>query len=374
MSRRKYRKLCICLSIKDRKNIQEIMRNNKTSPRVLKRVLILNMLDKNIQRKTIAISIGISAQTVRNIAGTYIKEGLNAALYDSPRPGNTKKITHREKSNIIAIACSEPPQGSARWTLKLLAEETIKHKIVTSISSECIRIIMHSNQLKPWREKMWCIPKLDAEYIKRMEDILDTYEKPYNKKEPVVCLDEKPIQLLASSRKEIPADKPGKIKKKDYEYVRCGTANVFCAIESKPGKHFTKVTNHRTAEDFAEMLYLLANSYSKTKTIHLVMDNLNTHNLKSLIKRYGEEKGLAIWNRFTVHYTPTHASWLNQAEIKIGIYGKQCLGKNRIATIDELKFRTKYWNKRANKLKLKINWGFTSAKAQMKFKYEKQKN
>ena len=157
---------------------------------------------------------------------------------------------------------------------------------------------------------MWCIPEFTQEYAERMEDVLDLYEKPLNPKEPVVCLDEKPVQLLEDARKSIVADKPGAIFKRDYEYVRGGTANVFCGVEPKAGKHFTRVTKNRKGPAFAKMISRIAKAYPKKKTIHLVMDNLSTHGKKSLTDFYGEKRGGEIWDKFTPHYTPnTRVGW-----------------------------------------------------------------
>ena len=215
---------------------------------------------------------------------------------------------------------------------------------------------------------MWCIPEMTPEFIERMEDVLDLYAKNYDSNEPVVCLDEKPVQLVKDAKRPIPG-KCGSIKKRDYEYIRAGTANVFCAVEPKAGRHFTYVTKNRKGKEFAKVLNRISKHYSNAKKIHLVMDNLRTHSLKSLINFYGERKGNDIWNRFEVHVTPKHASWLDQAEIEIGIYSRQCLGKNRMGDIDELRNKTRAWNKEANKRKLKINWKFTTKEARKKFKY-----
>ena len=215
---------------------------------------------------------------------------------------------------------------------------------------------------------MWCIPELTPEFIEKMEDVLDLYAKAYNPNEPVICLDEKPIQLIKNAREPIPG-KPGSIKKKDYEYIRAGTGNVFCIVEPKGGRHFTYVTKNRNGKEFAKVLNRIANHYFYADKIHLVMDNLSTHSLKSLTNFYGEGKGNEIWNKFEIHFTPKHASWLDQAEIEIGIYSRQCLGKSRIGDIDELRKKTNAWNKEVNKKKLKINWKFTTKKAREKLKY-----
>ena len=215
---------------------------------------------------------------------------------------------------------------------------------------------------------MWCVPKLTNEFIERMEDILHLYEKPYNEKEPMICFDEKTVQLLSHIRKPIPF-KPGQIQKIDSEYKRCGTANIFVAVEPKKGNHYLYVTKQRKRADFAKVIYRIAHKYKDADTIHLVLDNLNIHFLKSLTEFYGKKKGEKIWNRFTVHYTPKHGSWLNQAEIEISLLGNQCLGKLRIESIEKLRTHLNAWSKHMNKGKTKINWLFTAQNAKEKFKY-----
>jgi len=138
-----------------------------------------------------------------------------------------------------------------------------------------------------------------------MEDVLETYERPYDAEEPVVCFDEKPVTLHADIRPPSPAA-PGREARRDSEYERCGTANVFCAVEPKAGRHITSPTPDRSGFEFARFICELAMQYPAAKTIHLVMDNLNIHKRKSLVDVFGEEMGGEVWDRFTVHYTPTH--------------------------------------------------------------------
>lgn len=138
---------------------------------------------------------------------------------------------------------------------------------------------------------MWCVPSLNEEFKERMEDVLNLYERPYHSEEPVVCIDEKPLQLLDHAKPETPMRKPGQTHKIDYEYKRRGSVNIFCAVEPKAGRHFAYVTKRKKGPDFAKVLYRIARNYPNAKTIHLVMDNYCTHFLKSLIKQYDEEKG-----------------------------------------------------------------------------------
>jgi hypothetical protein len=217
---------------------------------------------------------------------------------------------------------------------------------------------------------MWCVADLNEAYIAKMEDVLERYEHPYDPKEPVVCLDEKPITLHADVRPASPAV-PGREARRDNEYERRGTANVFCAVEPKAGRHFTFPTPDRSAFQFAQVIFHLAMQYPEAATIHLVMDNLNIHRRKSVTDLYGAEVGGEIWDRFTVHYTPTHGSWLNQAEIEIGIFSRQCLGTRRIPDLKTLRREVRSWNRRMNRARIKINWKFDRKTARRKFGYEK---
>ncbi len=217
---------------------------------------------------------------------------------------------------------------------------------------------------------MWCVADLNEAYVAKMEDVLETYEKPYDPKEPVLCLDEKPVTLHADVRPSSPAA-PRREARKDNEYERRGTANVFCAVEPKAGRHFTFATPDRSAPEFAQVAFELAVRYPEAETIHLVMDNLNIHHRKSLTDLYGPELGSEIWDRFTVHYTPTHGSWLNQAEIEIGIFSRQCLGTRRIPNLKTLRRESRAWNRRMNRDRVTINWKFDRKSARRKFGYKK---
>jgi DDE superfamily endonuclease len=216
---------------------------------------------------------------------------------------------------------------------------------------------------------MWVVADLDEKYIAKMEDVLETYERAYDPAEPVVCLDEKPVTLHADMRPPLAAQ-PGREARRDNEYERCGTANVFCAVEPKAGRHFIFPTPDRSGFEFAQVAAELVFQYPDAKTIHLVMDNLSSHRRKSLTDLFGVEVGGQIWDRFTVHYTPTHGSWLNQAEIEIGLFSRQCLGKRRIPDLKTLRHESRAWNRRMNRDQIKINWKFDRKAARRKFGYK----
>ncbi len=207
---------------------------------------------------------------------------------------------------------------------------------------------------------MWCVPEIDDEYRTRLFNLCDLYERPHDPRVPVVCLDEKCIELRADSR---PIQRTRKGLLRDSDYIRHGTANIFVMTEPKGGRHFARITKRRTALDFAACLKWLAARYRDAVVIDLVMDNLNTHTEKSVIRKYGEREGRRLWARFRVHYTPKHGSWLNQAEIAIGVMSRACLKNQRISSIAALKERVlPFWQKRRDQ-RWKIDWRFTSKKA-----------
>src|ERR1700746_109753 len=219
---------------------------------------------------------------------------------------------------------------------------------------------------------MWCVAELDEAYIRRMDEILAVYEKPVSEQEPVAWLDKKPCVFPAYLRPPIPA-RPGRELRRDSEYERRGTANTFCGVEPKAGRHFTKATPDRSSPQFADYLLEIAEHSPAADTIHLVMDNLSTHSRKAVVERYGEKAGGWLWDRFTVHYTPTHGSWLNQAEIEINLFSRQCLGQRRTASLRDLRREARAWNRRINRDGVSLDRQFTRRKARAKFSY-KSKN
>lgn len=211
---------------------------------------------------------------------------------------------------------------------------------------------------------MWCIQKITPKFRKRMYDLLGLYEESYNPQKPIIGLDEKPKQLIEDSRTPIQI-KPGKIAKQDYEYIRRGKANIFMAVEPKGGKRVTQVTNQRTKKDFAFFVKELIRKYPQAKIIRLIVDNLNTHNTSSFYETFGKNDAVKIAKKIEFHYTPAHASWLNVAEIEIGVMDTECTGR-RIKSKEMLAQEVEAWTKRRNKQRKKINWAFTKQKADKK--------
>lgn len=213
---------------------------------------------------------------------------------------------------------------------------------------------------------MWVISKITPEFEKKMLDVLEVYERPYNPAHPVVCFDEMSKQLLAETRDALPM-KSGKVKKYDYEYTRNGTVNLFVAVEPKGKKRRVFVTKHRKKKDFAKVVKkLVTKVYKKAKRIIFVLDNLNTHNKKTLIEILGEKESKKIAKKIEWHYTPKHGSWLNQAEIENHVLSQQCLNR-RVATFQTMQHEVAAWVKKRNQKGVGINWQFTREKATAKF-------
>ena len=180
-----------------------------------------------------------------------MEDGLERALSEAPRPGQPRKLAAADESLLVGLACSKPPEGRARWSLDLLAEELVGLTVHETLSGDTVGRRLSEMELKPWLKKMWCVPKIDGEYVARMEDILDLYAEAPDTSRPVVCFDETPRQLIGEARVPVRAE-PGKLARTDYEYVRNGTANVFMFVDvNRPWRH-AKVTDQRTCVDFAE--------------------------------------------------------------------------------------------------------------------------
>lgn len=214
-------------------------------------------------------------------------------------------------------------------------------------------------------KKQWCIGTVTAEYLWRMEQVLDIYEQSYDKKRPVVCFDERPCQLLSDVLMPIPM-KPGRVERQDYHYKRHGTCAVLMAVEPLAGRRIVEVSKQKTKKDYAEFMKNLASHYPQADKIVLVQDNLNTHNPSSFYEVFEAGEAFALSQRFEMVYTPKKASWLNMAEIELSALSKQCLDR-RIARIGTLASQVRGWAKRRNHLKIKIRWNFTKDKARDKF-------
>jgi transposase len=353
------------LSQTERAELTALLSGGKHLARKLKRAQILLAADAGASDTEIARSVGVGGSTVYRTKRRFVLGNLEAALSEEPRPGAKRKLTGKEEALLVATACSSPPAGRARWTLELLADAIVKLTLHESLSRETVRRRLAENDLKPWRKDMWCIPQIDADYVARMEDVLDLYAEAPDPKRPVVCFDESPIQLIGEVRQPIPATQ-GQIERYDCEYRRNGTANLFVFLDAHRSWRKVKVTERRAAEDFAVCMRDLVDiHYPRAERIRLVLDNLSTHSAGALYQAFPADEARRVLRRLEFHYAPKHASWLNMVEIEIGVLARQCLDR-RIGSFACLVAETAAWEKRRNADRARVKWMFTTEKARAK--------
>ena len=304
-----------------------LLSGGKHAARKLKRAQILLAADAGVSDDEIASSVGVGGSTVYRTKRRFVLGNLEAALSEEPRPGASRKLSGKEEALLVATACSEPPEGRARWTLELLAGEMVRLTEHDGLSRETVRRRLAENDLKPWRKDMWCIPQVDGEYVARMEDVLDLYAEAPDPKRPVVCFDESPTQLIGEVRQPIPAE-PGQLERYDYEYRRNGTVNLFVFLDAHRPWRKVKVTDQPRRRDFAACMRELVDvHYPEAERIRVVLDNLSTHSPGALYEAFPPAEARRILRRLEFHYTPKHASWLNMVEIEIGVLRGQCLDR-----------------------------------------------
>ena len=333
--------------------------------RKLKRAQILLAAEAGLSDEAIAAGVAVGGSTVYRTKRRFVEDSLEAALSEEPRPGAGRKLNGREEALLIATACSSSPEGRARWTLELLADALVRLTEHDSLSRETVRRRLAENELKPWRKDMWCIPRVDAEYVARMEDVLDLYGEAPDQKRPVICFDESPTQLIGEVRQPIPAA-PGRLERTDFEYRRNGTVNLFVFLDAHRSWRRVKVTARRTAADFALCMRELSDvHFPEAERIRIVLDNLSTHSPGALYAAFPASEARRVLQRLEFHYTPKHASWLNMVEIEIGVLKRQCLNR-RIENRDRLVAEIAAWERQRNHGGARINWMFSTEKARAK--------
>ncbi|WP_220199687.1 IS630 family transposase [Ktedonospora formicarum] len=369
---KKYREV---LTTEQREELSLMISTGKASARELTHARILLKADQGQvgpawSDKQIQEALDISAVTVARVRKRCAQVGVQEAIV----PASVQRVRqHRldgtQEAYLIALACSQPPDGYTRWTLRLLAQQLVELGYVETVSHETVRQVLLVNDLKPWIKKQWCIPtRADAEFVYHMEDVLEVYTRPYSPRRPQVCMDEVNTQLLSETREPFPME-PGKPKREDYEYERQGICNVFLACESLSGKRFTMVATRRTKQEWAEFVRRLPDKcYPDAEKIILVMDNLNTHTLAALYEVFPIVKARHLCQRFEVHYTPKHASWLNMAEIELSALDRQCLSQ-RFASPEVAERHIAAWTTRRNQQQTTIQWRFTAEDASIRLKH-----
>jgi transposase len=369
------KRIDIQLTQDERDALETFIRQGKKSARAINRARILLFADAGKNATDIAKLLGLSRATVYNVRKTYRQsapEHIVDFLHDKPRSGSPIKIDSRVEANVTMIACSEPPAGSARWTLHMIADQLVQLSVTDSISHESVRRTLKKNKLKPWLSEQWCIGKITGDYLWRMEDVLYQYALPCDPLRPLICFDERPCFLIGDVGAVLPMS-PGKAKRHHYEYEKQGSCCVFLAFEPHRGFRYVEVRQKRTAVDYAEFMQnLIEKHYSHVDYLRLVQDNLNTHTPGSFFEVLSAPEAFALSQRFEPPYTPIKGSWLNMAEIEFAALAKQCLDR-RIPALDMLRQEGVAWAGRRNLERKTLNWRFSQKDARDKLQRHYQK-
>ncbi len=355
-----------------RDTLRTLIRTGTHASRTIARARVLLSADEGLTDDDNADANDVDRSTVIRVRRRFATEGLESALRERPRSGAPRKLSTPDEALLAATACAKPPNGFARWTLIMLAKRMVRLTAHRALGKDTVRRRLAEMDLKPWQEKMWCIPRVDREFLVRMEDVISLYVRPTATSMPIVCFDETPIQFLDDLRVPVPP-RPGRFRRGgrrrrvDYEYVRRGTGNVFMMVDAHRGWRHTKVTKRRGGADFARcMKDLVDKHYPHARRIRVVLDNLSTHTSKSLLTHLGAAEAARIMRRIEFHYTPKHASWLNMAEIEIGVLKRQCLAR-RIPDIAMLRREVAPWMRERNRSRATIQWMFGLKRARAAF-------
>ena len=367
--RKRYR---VRLSAEERAELSGIV-NGKAAAHRRKHAHMLLLADEDREDggrtdADIASVLGVGASTVERVRKRCVEEGLEAAV-ERRKQVNRKprKLDGAGEAKLVALACSAPPEGHARWTLRLLGDKLVELEIVDSIHKETVRKARKKNNVKPWRKQCWCIPpKASAESVCAMEDVLEVYHREFDEDTVLVCMDETSKQQTKETRTPRPA-RPGQPAVVDFEYERNGVANLFMVFAPLLGWRWVKVTDRRTRHDWAHLIRELVDDIFPGKNIVLVMDNLNIHSLASLYEAFEPAEARRIAERLEIHYTPKHGSWLNLAEIEIGVLARQCLAR-RIPDRERLCRETGAWQAKRNRKSASVDWRFKTDDARIKLK------
>jgi transposase len=356
----------------ERCELTAMLSGGKRAARKLRRAQILLAADAGRGDEEIARTVAVSGSTVYRTKRRFVEGNLERALSEEPRPGAERKLTGKEEALLVATACASPPEGRARWTLELLADAMVKLTEHESLSSETVRRRLAENSLKPWRKDMWCIPRVDGEYVARMEDVLDLYaEAPSQTTGGLLRREPDPAH-----RRGAPAD-PGRAgptrtlrlripPQRHRQSLRRPRREPALAQGREPAPAKAGVTERRAAKDYAQRMRELVDvHYPDAECIRVVQDNLSTHSAGALYEAFAPAEARRILRRLEFHYTPKHASWLNMVEIEIGVLRGQCLDR-RIDDPHWLVREIAAWERQRNASGARIKWMFTTDKARAK--------
>ena len=370
------KKYVVRLSAGEREHLQALIRKGKSPAKRLLKARILLKADvseagEGWSDSRIIQALDTSASMIYRVRKQLVEEGFEAVLSRKRRmtPPVAAIFDGEKEAKLIALACSEPPKGRARWTLRLLESKVVELGIVERASDSTIgRTLKKTVSSRIAGNAGSSRRRPNSAFVAAMEDVLAVYTRPHNADYPLVCLDETSKQLIAETRTPIPM-KRGRAARIDYEYERNGTANLFMLFAPLEGWRHVEVTDRHTAVDYAHVLKDLADRhFPYAKTIVLVQDNLNIHSRASLYEAFPAAEARRLVERFEWHYTPKHGSWLDLAESELGVLSAQCLDR-RIPDKQTLIEEIAAWEHDRNANHTKADWQFTTQSARVKLKY-----
>ena len=374
MSTKKYR---IRLTTDEQQELNALVSRGRAAAYKQTHARILLMSDESrsdggMKDADITSALGVGQSTVERIRKRCVEEGVESALNRKKQlRRRQKRLDGEGEARLIAMACGEPPEGRASWTLKLLADQLVECEIVGTISTETVRQALKKKRTEAVAEAELVHPARSERGVcvrdGRRDGRLEVYQRPYDGNEVLVCMDETSKQQVKETRVPRPAA-PGLSAAYDYEYERNGVSSLFMLFAPLDGWRRVEVRERRTKVDWAHVIKKLVDEdYPDRDRIVLVMDNLNTHKLSSLYEAFEPAEARRIAERLEIHYTPKHGSWLNMAEIEIGVLARQCLDR-RIANQDILRGEVNAWQNQRNRDVIRVDWRFTTEDARIKLK------
>ena len=325
------------LTSEQKKELQKILRSHKSEQRMFLRASIIWQLgEEKLPETEVARNLQATVKTVRKWQGRFLEHGM-AGLNDLPRTGPPPKFSAEQRCEVIAIACDRPEnygiEGYTKWTLDTLTEAVNNHMENFTMSRTSVFRTLSEVDLKPHKTKMW-LKSMDPEFKEKVNDIVSLYNEP-PQEAVVLCVDEKTGMQATERKYETRPPLPGKPGRYEHHYKRHGTQSLFAAFNTQTGKVTARCNDTRTAEDLLKFMEEVAGEYQDAEKIIIIWDNLNIH-LDGPLRRW-TEFNQRHGNKFEFHYTPFHASWVNQVEIFFSILQKRCLKHGNFCSVEDLK-------------------------------------
>jgi transposase len=363
-------KYIINLSEQEKQKLKAIENNPKTKPRAQKRARILLLCEKypKWSIEQIAQALICSKSMVNKTKKNCIEQGVMECLTDKKRNRvYERSLDAKGEAMLVTLACSTPPEGRSVWTMQLLADELIELNCVETISDETVRRTLKKNEIKPWQKQSWVIPPTyDAEYVHKMEDVLDIYAKILPEDEMLICMDESTKQHIEDKREPIPTQK-GQALKYDYEYIRHGVSSLFIFFSPDESWRKVMIDDYKRTIEWVHHMKTISDEFPQKRKIHVVLDNFKTHNPAKFYEYFEPKIARELIQKFEFHFTPKHASWLNMAEIEFSALFSQALNK-RIPSQEQLKKEVLAWETYRNQHTKSIDWKFTTSDARTRLK------